>query len=789
MKFSESWLRTFVNPSYTSDELAHALTMAGIEVESVESVAPDFEKIVVAEVVAMEQHPAADRLKICTVNVGAETDNLLQIVCGASNVDVGIKIPCALIDASLPGLIIRKAKLRGIESSGMLCSGKELGINEANEGLLVLPEDAPVGMDFRDYYELNDKLFTLNLTPNRADCLGLSGIAREVSAITETELIPLEITPAPNRISDVMDVHVTSPEACPYYCGRIIREINLDVSTPLWLKQRLERSGVRSINPIVDITNYVLLETGQPMHAFDLDKFTGPIQIRYAQITEKLQLLNGNQIDLAPDMLIIADAYKPLALAGIMGGIESGVTQCTTDVFLESAFFNPSAITGKSFRLGFNTDSAYRFERGVDFAMTRSALERATLLITTLCGGKAGPITEKKSELPQRIPVTVRIDRIRRVLGIDINPQQIINIFNRLGFVFSIEANIFSVTPPTYRFDLSIEEDFIEEIARIYGYDCIPTNSPHANMAMLAVSEAGQSLNAVKGKLTIRDYQEVINYSFVDAIWENDFSNNSNTIFLKNPIASQMNVMRSTLIGGLISNLQFNLNRKQARVRLFEVGACFTKEQDNDYKQIEKLAGLCYGDVASEQWGIPARTVDFYDVKSDIDALFSGRKILDFRILSHPALHPGKSASIYVENRQIGWLGELHPRWQKKYNLPRNVVLFELDQDILMADFRPVVKELSKFPPVRRDIAVVVDNTITIQSIMDCLYEKKVPLISDIALFDIYRGKDMDKTKKSLAFRVLLQDTQKTLTDEDADSVMKNLMNTLEEKFGAVLRN
>lgn len=789
MKFSENWLRTYVNPLCTSDELAHALTMAGIEVENVESVAPDFEEIVVAEVVAIERHPEADRLKICSVNIGVKGDDPLQIVCGASNVDVGVKIPCALIGATLPGLRIKKTKLRGVESSGMLCSAKELGINEANEGLLLLPEDAPVGMSFRDYYELNDKLFTLNLTPNRADCLGLSGIAREVSAITETELVSLEITPVHHTIDDAMDVHVTLPEACPLYCGRIIREINLDVSTPLWLKQRLERSGIRSINPIVDITNYVLLETGQPMHAFDLAKLNGSIQIRYAQSTERLQLLNGNQIELTTDMLIVADAYKPLALAGIMGGMDSGVTQGATDIFLECAFFSPSVISGKSFRLGFNTDSAYRFERGVDFAMTRSALERATSLIVTICGGKVGPITEKKYELPQRVPVIVRADRVKQVLGIDINHQQIMNIFNRLGFIFSVEANVFSVTPPTYRFDLAIEEDFIEELARIYGYDCIPTSFPYANMAMLAASETSQFLYALKGVLTVRDYQEVINYSFVDATWEKDFSDNNDLIYLKNPIASQMSVMRSTLIGGLISNLQFNLNRKQARVRLFEIGACFVRNQDSDYKQIEKLAGLCYGDAVTEQWSIPARVIDFYDMKSDIDALFRGKEVLDFRIFNHPALHPGKSASIHMENVQVGWLGELHPRWQKKYNLPRSVVLFELDLNVFMTDSQPTIKEISKFPPVRRDIAIVVDNTITVQSLLDCMYEKKLPLISDIALFDIYRGKEMDKTKKSLAFRVLLQDTQKTLTDEEADFVMKNLMGALENKFGAVLRN
>jgi len=789
MKFSENWLRSFVNPPLSSDELAHALTMAGIEVENIEAVAATFDNVIVAEVLAVEKHPEADRLKVCNVKTGRDGEAVLQIVCGAPNVSAGVKVPCALIGATLPGFTIKKTKLRGIDSAGMLCSAKELGISDAADGLLLLPDDAPVGTDFRSYYGLDDHVFTLKLTPNRADCLGVLGVAREVAAITSTGLSALkEEKSIPAEIDDTLAVHVMAPEACPLYSGRIMRGVNLDVLTPLWLTQRLERSGIRSINAVVDITNYVLLETGQPMHAFNLAKIAGAIQVRHAAAGEKIQLLNGSQIDLNSGMLLIADEHKPLALAGIMGGLDSGVTQGTADIFLESAFFSPDAISGKSFQLGFSSDSAYRFERGVDFAATGDALERATYLIQTICGGKAGPVTEIKHALPQRPPVNVRVERIKRVLGIDIGRQQISDYFKRLQFEFLVNEDVFNVIPPSYRFDLAIEEDFIEELARIYGYDRIPAHFPQGGMAMLAASETKYSTIDIKRSLTAHDYQEVVNYAFVDANWELDLINNSRAIALQNPIASQMSVMRSTLIGGLISNLQFNLNRKQARVRLFEIGCCFIRDDESDCRQVEKLAGLSYGDVAPEQWGISARNVDFYDVKADVEALCKG-KAAHFRKFSHPALHPGKSAQILIEDKPIGWLGELHPRWQKKFGLQRNTLLFEIDLSNLMPKSIPSVKEISKFPPVRRDIAIIVDNDISAHSLLIVMYAEKSTTVSDISVFDIYRGKGMDSSKKSLAFRVLLQDTEKTLTDEEADFAVTNLIEILKNKFGATLRN
>ncbi len=785
MKFSENWLRSFVNPPLSSDELAHVLTMAGIEVESIEPVAAVFDKVVVAEVLTVEKHPEADRLKVCNVNTGAET---LQIVCGAPNVSAGVKVPCAMTGATLPGFVIRKTKLRGIDSSGMLCSAKELGISDATDGLLLLPENAPVGVDFRSYFELDDHVFTLKLTPNRADCLGVLGVAREVAAITSTGLALPEKKSVSDAISDALAVQVMAAEACPLYCGRIMHDVNLEAPIPLWLTHRLERSGLRSINPVVDITNYVLLETGQPMHAFDLAKINGTIQVRYADQGEQMQLLNGNQIDLNPAMLLIADEQKPLALAGIMGGLDSGVTQGARDIFLESAFFNPDTISGKSFQLGFSSDSAYRFERGVDFSATRDALERATYLIQTICGGKAGPVTEIRHELPQRSSVNVRGERIKRILGIDISKQQISDYFKRLQFEFSVDENVFTVTPPSYRFDLAIEEDFIEELARIHGYDQIPAHYPNGRMAMLSASESKYTMMDVKRSLIARDYQEVINYAFVDSGWELDLVNNNRPIALQNPIASQMNAMRSTLIGGLIANLQFNLNRKQARVRLFEMGCCFIRDDESDCKQIEKIAGLSYGDIVPEQWGVPARSVDFYDVKADVEALCKG-KVIHFRRFSHPALHPGKSAQIVIVDKPIGWVGELHPRWQKKYGLQRNTVLFEIVLDSFMSRSLPAVKEISKFPPVRRDIAIIVDNDVSVDSLLVALHEEKLAIVSDISLFDIYRGKGMDSSKKSLAFRVLLQDTEKTLIDEEADSAVASIVEILKNKFSAALRN
>ncbi|SDY97694.1 phenylalanine--tRNA ligase subunit beta [Nitrosomonas sp. Nm33] len=791
MRFSENWLRTFVNPPHSSDELAHALTMAGLEVESVEPVAPPFDKVIVAEVVSVQKHPDADRLNVCQVDIGTADNKLIQVVCGAPNVEVGVKVPCALIGAHLPGIVIKQSKLRGVESFGMLCSAKELGLSENAEGLLLLPKDAPNSMNFREFYALDDQIFTLKLTPNRADCLGILGVAREVAAITAIDFVPPEIEPAKSEISDTVTVYIDKPEVCPLYCGRVIREVSLAVATPLWMAQRLERGGIRTINVVVDVLNYVMLETGQPMHAFDLAKIgsvqAGKLWVRYAKKDECLELLNGQKLELQPDMLVIANEDEPLALAGIMGGIQSGVQLETTDLFLESAFFSPEVISGKSFRLGFSSDSAHRFERGVNFAATRDALERATNLILSICGGKAGPITEVKNRLPSRDVVKVRLERIKRLLGIDVESGQISEIFERLRFSFFVNDDVFHVTPPPYRFDLVIEEDFIEEVARIYGYDHIPASLPRPMMSMLPESEViDLPSTRLKHILISRDYREVINYAFVDANWELDFANNDSPVVLKNPIASQMSVMRSSLIGGLIANLQFNLNRKQTRVRIFEIGCCFMNNESN-YQQTENIAGLCYGDAAPEQWGQPARNIDFFDVKMDLESLFWPEQVR-FEKFIHPALHPGKSAQVYKNDKIAGWLGELHPRLQRKYDLPRSAILFELHIDSLSTRTLPKVKRLSKFPPVRRDIAIVVANHISTQMLLESINTEKAAIISEIHLFDVYSGKGMEFGKKSLAFRILLQDTEKTLVDKEIDEAISELIGILESKFNAKLR-
>jgi phenylalanyl-tRNA synthetase beta chain len=793
MKFSETWLRTFVDPPLSTEELAHALTMAGLEVEMIEPLAPAFTGVVVAEVLSVEKHPGGDRLHVCQVNAGPIAgDGRLQIVCGATDVRAGMKVPCALAGAQLPITVIKPTSIRGVESQGMLCSARELGLSDPAEGLLVLPDDAPAGIDFRKYYELDDNLFTLKLTPNRGDCLGISGIAREVAAITSVNLRSLEIEPVAAGTDEVLQVTVDAPEACPLYCGRIMRRVSAAVPTPHWIARSLERSGIRTINAIVDITNYVMLETGQPLHAFDLARIagerSGAIQVRFARKGEKLQLLNGEDLFLETDMLVIADEAKPLALAGIMGGNESGVRHGSTDLFLESAFFQPETISGKSFRLGFSSDSAHRFERGVDFASTRRALERATELVLEICGGSAGPVVEARGVLPQRHPINLRSQRLRQILGIDFDEVRIAELLRRLQFdFFAIGNGTFQVTPPSYRFDLGIEEDLIEELARIHGYNQIPATLPRAASKMLPDSETMRSSSGLRGILASRDYQEVINYAFVDASWEREIFGNRTPIELKNPLSSQMNVMRSTLLGGLLSNLQFNLNRKQSRVRLFEIGRCFLKEGDI-YAQPEKFAGLCYGDVYPEQWGMPARVADFYDVKADVEALFWPSRIR-FEPQPYLALHPGKAARIHTSNGIAGFIGELHPGVRKELGLARSPVLFEIDLHALVPDTLPRFSEISKYPAIRRDIALVVPEKISAQAMLDRMTSEQLSTVSEIHLFDVYQGEGMDDGKKSLAFRVLLKDTQKTLTDAEADLAVAKLTKILEDEFGARLRN
>jgi len=790
MKFSESWLRSFVAPACSGAELSHLLTMAGLEVEEEETVAPAFGNVVVGHVLEVNKHPDADRLNVCRVDVGR--GEAQQIVCGAPNVAPGLKVPCALPGAELPGdFKIKVAKVRGIESSGMLCSAKELGIAEDASGLLVLPADAPVGEDIRRYLDLDDRLLTLKLTPNRADCLSLSGVAREVAALTGAPATYPEIPEAPVQIAARRDVVLDAPDACSRYCGRVIAGVDARAPTPEWMKRRLERSGIRPISSLVDITNYVMLELGQPLHAFDNAKLEGAVHARMARAGETLLLLNEQTLTLDEDVLLIADDAQPLAMGGIMGGEGSGITLETRELFLESAFFAPKAIAGRARRYGFVSDASHRFERGVDFGGTLRALERATQLVLDICGGQAGPVSEAQAALPERQPVRLRPARVTKVLGIAFSPERIAELFARLDLGFVRDGDDFIVTPPTYRFDIEIEEDLIEEIVRLHGYDNIPARAPQAMLAMAAQREDVRPLARIRQIVADCGYQEVVNFAFVEEAWEADFAGNQNLIRLANPIASQLSVMRSTLIGGLVANVATNLKRKQSRVRVFETGRCFFRDAQGGpvagFRQPWKLAGLAYGGAVPEQWGAPARNVDFFDVKGDLEILLAPAGAR-FEKTEHPALHPGRSARVLLAGKEIGVIGELHPKWVQKYDLPLAPVVFELDLDALKQAKLPQYVEVSRQPPAVRDLAVVVDHKLELQALLDGMAANRPPLVQDIRLFDLYTGKGVESGKKSLALRIVMQDTQRTLQDAEVDAAVQQLVAYLQQAFAAQLR-
>jgi len=783
MKFSENWLRTFANPPLDTEELARALTFAGLEVEEIEPVAPAFDRVVVGEVVSVEKHPGADRLSVCQVNVGVAP---LTIVCGAPNVRPGIKVPTALVGAKLPGLEIKAAKVRSVESHGMLCSEKELGLSAEATGLMVLAEDLPVGASVREVLDLDDHLLTTKPTPNRGDCLSILGVAREVAAVTGAKLE----TPREDRIdaamTDTLSVTLEAPDGCPRYTGRLVRGVDARAATPRWMVARLERSGLRSISAVVDITNYVMLELGQPLHAFDAAKLEGGIRARYAREGETLELLNGQTPALRSSYLVIADDRKAVALAGIMGGAATAVSDETRDIFLESAYFTPEVIAGKSRELGFGSDSSFRFERGVDFEGTRRALERATELVLQICGGRPGAVSEARDKPPERKPVRVRLDRAGRVLGIPFDAEKAGDIFRRLGFAFEASGNAYTVTPPSYRFDISIEEDLIEELARIHGYDRIPAAVPVTAAKMLPAPERIRARSAIRARLVLRDYNEVVTYSFIDRQWEEDFCGNSDPVALANPIASQMSVMRSSLIPGLVTTTAFNVRHRQSRVRLFEMGRCFLRSGD-DYAQPIRVGAIAYGDALHEQWGAPRRRVDFYDVKGDLEVLFAPGEVC-VEAAPHPAFHPGKSGRIKAGSREVGWIGELHPRWQQKYELPAAPVLLEVDYEALAWEALPEFGDVPKVPPVRRDMAALFDEGVSYRAVLEALKRVAPPVVTDVRLFDVYRGADLPKGKKSLAFMVLLQDTRKTLTDAEVESAVSQLRETLRQQFDATLR-
>ncbi len=798
MQFSEAWLRTWVDPKLGTDELAHTLTMAGLEVEEVTRGAPPFSGVVVAQVVEVAKHPNADRLSLCKVDAG--TGALLDIVCGAPNVRAGMKVPCARVGAKLPGeggqpFEIKAAKMRGVESHGMLCSARELGLSDDHSGLLPLPEDAPVGADFRAYRRLDDARLTLKLTPNRADCLSVLGIAREVVALTGAPFTPVAIEPVAATVADVFPVRITAPDGCGRFAGRVIRNVNAAAPTPQWMVERLEASGQRSISALVDVTNYVMLELGRPLHVYDRAKLAGGIDVRWGRPGEELKLLNEQTVGVDESVLCITDDSGPIGLAGIMGGDSTKADLDTRDIFLESAFFWPDAIAGRGRRYGFASDASHRFERGVDFANNVDGIERATRLILDICGGEPGPTTDLVAKLPGRPPVRVRTERAARVIGMPVSDEDVADVFRRLGFEMVREPGAFVVTPPSWRFDIAIEEDLIEEIARVHGFDRIPVEPPRVAAAMRPVPEGRRSAHAIRALLAGCGYQEALTFSFVEAAWETDFAGNASPIRLLNPIASQMSVMRSSLMGSLVATARYNANRKASVIRLFEIGRVFMRSPGSPPGELAvegiaqplRVAGIAMGPAFGEQWGVEKRGVDFFDVKHDVETLLAPRTAV-FERAEHPALHPGRSARVVVRGETIGHMGELHPQWQQKYELPASAVLFELDLAPLLEVDIPRYAEVSKFPPVLRDRAVIVDESVPAGDLLAAVKSFRPALVRDVTLFDLYRGKGIPEGKKSLAFRVVMQDTGRTLTDAEVDAVLAELQALLFARFGAQLR-
>ncbi len=791
MQISEAWLRSYVNPEISTEILVEQLTMAGLEIDSVNPAAAKFSGVVVGEVISMHQHPDADRLRVCMVAVGESEP--LQIVCGASNVRVGLKIPAALCGAVLPGdFKIKKSKLRGEESFGMLCSEKELGLATDANGLMELADDAPVGVDIRDYLALNDAIIEVDLTPNRADCLCIEGLAREVAVLNKMDWLPVQVINAEISHQDVLTVSVEATDACPRYLGRLIKEVNAKAVTPLWMQERLRRSGLKSLGPLVDVTNYVMLELGQPLHVFDAEKLAGGITVRWANADESVALLNNQVIKLDNEALVISDAKQALALAGIMGGSDSAVNDETRSVFLECAYFAPHAIAGKARRFGLHTDSSHRFERGVDAMLQTRAIERATQLLIDIAGGGAGPITEvtTTTALPQREAVLLRRLRIEKTLGIALADEQVVDIFQRLGMAVQTQADGWQISPPGFRFDIAIEADLIEEIARIYGYNNLPSSSLLMRSELSTATEAVLDIDRVKDLLVDRGYQEAITYSFVDEDIQKAVAPETDVIRLKNPISSELAVMRTTLWCGLLKAALYNTNRQHNRVRLFESGLCFNKI-DGETQQQKMLAGLVLGDAYSEQWGEKSRKVDFFDIKADLQALFSLTGCdVQFLSAQQSALHPGQTAEIIAsDGKKIGWLGMLHPNLEKQLGFDTPVFLFELDQNLVLNKQIPVFKALSKYPSVRRDLALIVKEDVLASEIINCIKSSAETALQEVIIFDIYRGKGVEEGSKSIALSLIMQDDTQTLTESEIEAIVGRLLTLLNNEKNAKLRD
>ena len=791
MKFSEQWLRGWVSPQVSRDELVARLSMAGLEVDSVTPAAGDFSGVVVGEVLGTEQHPDADKLRVCQVSNGAET---FQVVCGAPNVRPGLKIPFAMIGAELPGdFKIKKAKLRGVESNGMLCSQAELQVGEGNDGLMELPADAPVGQDIREYLGLDDASIEVDLTPNRGDCLSLAGLAREVGALYAAPVTRPTVATVPAVHDEVRSIEVLAPAACPRYLGRVIRNVDLSKPTPLWMVERLRRADVRSIDAAVDITNYVMLELGQPLHAFDLAEINGGIRVRMAEEGEKLVLLDGQEVTLRSDTLVIADHARALAIAGVMGGEHSGVSATTRDVFLESAFFDQIAVAGKARSYGLHTDASHRYERGVDWQLAREAMERATGLLLDITGGEAGPVIETVSEqhLPKIAPVTLRAQRITQMLGMEMDPAEVERLLSALGLNISADgAGQWRVEVPSHRFDISLEVDLIEELARLYGYNRLPVRYPQARLAPQAKAEARSDLPELRRLLVARGYQEAITYSFIDPRQFELFSPGVEPLLLANPISNDMAAMRSSLWPGLVKSLQHNLNRQQDRVRLFESGLRFVGQLDG-LKQEPMLAGVVCGSRLPEGWAQGRDVVDFFDVKADVEAVLGFAGALDaftFVPGKHPALHPGQTARIERDGREVGYVGAIHPELSKTLGLDRPVFVFELVLAEVAQGKMPKFQELSRFPEVRRDLALLADREVASSAVLDVIRENAGEWLTDLRLFDVYQGKGIDPHRKSLAVGLTWQHPSRTLNDDEVNTATQNILTSLETRLNATLR-
>lgn len=809
MQFSEQWLRSYADAPFSSDELAERLTMAGLEVESVDPVAPPFSGVVVGEITRVVAHPNADKLTVCEVEVGA--GEIISIVCGAPNAAAGIKVPCALVGAILPGGIeIGATTLRGVQSQGMLCSASELGLYEDHTGLLILDAEAVAGADLRNYLALDDRKLTIRLTPDRADCLSVVGIAREVAALAGAPLSLAAAVAVPPVIADRVPVKIEAPDLCGRFSGRVIRGVDARAPTPAWIEQRLQRSGQRPISALVDISNYVMLEFGRPTHVFDLDKVNGGLTVRWGRAGERVELLNGQTVEIDSSVGVIADGAGVEALAGIMGGEKTAVSLDTVNVYVEAAFWWPDAIRGRARRFNFSTDAAHRFERGVDYASNVEHIEHITRLIVDVCGGQPGPVDDQTLAVPQRKPITMRIDRCRRVLGMPIDSEAIANAFRRIGFEFRQDGDTFVVTPPSFRFDLEIEEDLIGEVARLTGYENIPAPPPRTAATMRAAPEERRTAHDVRRALSLAGYTELISYSFVDSLSERDFTGSVESIAVLNPIASQMSVMRSTLLGGLMGALSYNLNRKASRVRVFEIGRVYVRDrhgadgplQVGGVAQPIRVAGLAYGANDDEQWAVASRDVDFFDVKGDVESLLPKAR---FTAGQHPVLHPGRSAMIEIDGRWVGMIGQLHPRLQQQYELPKPPIVFELELAPLLARTLPRHSELSPFHPVRRDISVAVADSEPVAVMVDAVYElgrseRRLSALSEFQVFDLYRAPPISSKvaeasanallikEKSLAFRLVLQDTERPVSDAEADAAVEVIVEVFEQRFNARLR-